>query len=65
MIIIVALLVLALDQISKYWIVNHHLIGQLGYSGSLFDLDALRAFLTRRSGASATERNGPSVCCSR
>ena len=47
MIIIVALLVLALDQISKYWIVNHHLIGQLGYTGSLFDLESLRAFLSQ------------------
>ena len=47
MIIIVALLVLALDQISKYWIVNHHLIGQLGYTGSLFDLESLRTFLSQ------------------
>lgn len=44
---LVALLVLALDQISKYWIVHWHVIGQLGYTGSLFDLDALRSFLTQ------------------
>lgn len=47
MILLVALVVLALDQISKYWIVHSHVIGQLGYSGSLFDLDALRTFLSQ------------------
>ena len=47
MIIITALLVLALDQFSKYWIVNYLVIGQLGYTGSLFDLASLRAFLAQ------------------
>ena len=42
-----ALIVLALDQISKYWIVNGFVIGKLGYTGSVFDLDALRAFLSQ------------------
>ena len=41
----VALAVLALDQISKYWIVSSHVIGTLGYDGSLYDLSALRSFL--------------------
>jgi signal peptidase II len=47
MIILIALLVTALDQISKYWIVQSHLIGTLGYTGSLFDLSELRAFLAQ------------------
>ena len=46
-ILLTALIVLALDQISKYWIVHAHVIGQLGYTGSLFDLDALRTFLAQ------------------
>jgi signal peptidase II len=46
-ILLTALIVLALDQISKYWIVHHHVIGQLGYTGSVFDLNALRAFLAQ------------------
>ncbi len=47
MIILIAILVLALDQISKYWIVQSHVIGTLGYTGSLFDLSELRAFLSQ------------------
>lgn len=46
-ILLTALIVLALDQISKYWIVHAHVIGQLGYTGSLYDLDALRTFLAQ------------------
>ena len=45
LIFLVAFFVLALDQISKYWIVSAHVIGTLGYTGSLYDLSALRAFL--------------------
>ena len=47
LIIWVALAVLALDQFSKYWIVSSHVVGSLGYSGSLFDLSALRSFLAQ------------------
>ena len=43
----IALIVLALDQFVKYWIVSAHVVGTLGYTGSLYDLDALRAFLTQ------------------
>lgn len=45
----VALAVLALDQFSKYWIVSSHVVGTLGYSGSLYDLSALRTFLSQSS----------------
>lgn len=60
MIILIALLVLALDQFSKYWIVQSHLIGSLGYSGSLFDLAELRAFLAQSEVAlnNAIPKNG-------
>ena len=50
----VALAVLALDQFSKYWIVSSHVIGTLGYSGSLYDLSALRTFLSQ---SAVVERN--------
>lgn len=50
----VALAVLALDQFSKYWIVSSHVVGTLGYSGSLYDLSALRTFLSQ---SSVVERN--------
>ena len=43
----VAFAVLALDQISKYWIVSSHVVGTLGYDGSLYDLSALRSFLSQ------------------
>ena len=42
---LVAVIVLVLDQVSKYWIVNGFVVKELGYAGSLFDLNALRAFL--------------------
>lgn len=43
----VAFAVLALDQISKYWIVSSHVVGTLGYDGSLYDIYALRTFLSQ------------------
>ena len=46
-ILIIALLVLALDQASKYWIMSYHVVGQLGYTGAWNDLDALRSFLSQ------------------
>ena len=42
---LIALIVLVLDQVSKYWIVNGFVVKELGYTGSMFDLNALRAFL--------------------
>lgn len=47
LIFVIAAVVLAMDQISKYWIVSSHVIGTLGYSGSLYDLSALRSFLSQ------------------
>ena len=47
LIIWVAFAVLALDQISKYWIVSSHVVGTLGYDGSLYDISALRTFLSQ------------------
>lgn len=44
-IIIIALLVLALDQASKFWIMSSHVVGKLGYTGAWSDLGALRVFL--------------------
>lgn len=43
----IAFAVLALDQISKYWIVSSHVIDTLGYTGSLYDVSSLRAFLSQ------------------
>ena len=43
----IAFAILALDQISKYWIVSSHVVGTLGYDGSLYDLSALRTFLSQ------------------
>lgn len=44
---LVALIVLALDQASKYWIMQWHVTGQLGYTGAWSDLASLRAFLAQ------------------
>ena len=46
-ILITALIVLALDQISKYWIMIRHVAGTLGYTGAWTDLNALKAFLAQ------------------
>ena len=43
----IAFAVLALDQISKYWIVSSHVIDTLGYTGSLYDVSSLRVFLSQ------------------
>ena len=48
----VALFVLAVDQFSKYWIMYAHVAGALGYTGSWYDVSALRTFL----GQSAVEQ---------
>ena len=47
MIVFVALLILALDQVSKYWIMQEHVVKTLGYTGAWSDLDNLRAFLAQ------------------
>ena len=62
----VAFAVLALDQISKYWIVSSHVVGTLGYSGSLYDLSALRAFLSQSTVAqqNAIPQNGTFIVLS-
>lgn len=44
---IIALIVIALDQGSKYWIMFRHVVGTLGYTGSWSDLNALRTFLSQ------------------
>ncbi len=51
-ILIITLLTLALDQISKVWMFQGFVVGTLGYSGSATDLASLKAFL-----ASAGVRN--------
>ena len=62
----VALAVLALDQISKYWIVSSHVVGTLGYTGSLYDLAALRTFLSQPTVVqqNAIPRNGTFIVLS-
>ena len=46
LIFLTALIVLFIDQFSKYWIMSSHVAGTLGYTGSWYDVSALRAFLT-------------------
>lgn len=62
----VALAVLALDQFSKYWIVSKHVVGTLGYSGSLYDLSALRTFLSQSAveAQNAIPKNGTFIVLS-
>lgn len=47
--ILVAIAVIVIDQFSKYLFVQLHVVGSLGYSGSMTDLDALRSFLAHPS----------------
>lgn len=62
----IAFAVLALDQVSKYWIVSSHVVGTLGYSGSLYDLSALRTFLSQSTIAqqNAIPQNGKFIVLS-
>lgn len=62
----VALAVLAADQFLKYWIMSAHVVGTLGYSGSWFDLTALRSFLSRADVGLLNEipRNGKFIVLS-
>ena len=43
LIFLTALIVLFIDQFSKYWIMSSHVAGTLGYTGSWYDVSALRA----------------------
>lgn len=54
LILLVMLVVLALDQGSKYWIMHAHVAGTLGYTGAWNDLTSLRAFL---SGSEVAAKN--------
>ena len=53
-----ALIVLALDQASKYAIFNGFVVNTLGYSGSATDLNALKAFLSTVSDKNSIPANG-------
>ena len=44
---LIALLVIALDQASTYWIMSWHVVDRLGYTGAWSDLESLRAFLAQ------------------
>ncbi|MBQ1821306.1 MAG: signal peptidase II [Clostridia bacterium] len=62
----VAIVVLALDQFLKYWIMSSHVVGTLGYTGSWYDLSALRTFLSNSvvSQQNAIPQNGTFVVLS-
>lgn len=66
LIIFIAIIVLAIDQFSKYWIMNAHVVGTLGYSGSWYDLSALRSFLSNTAIAeqNAIPQNGTFIVLS-
>ena len=61
-----ALIVLFLDQFSKYWIMSSHVVGTLGYTGSWYDINALRSFLAQGTVAqqNAIPRNGTFIVLS-
>ncbi len=61
-----ALIVLFLDQFSKYWIMSSHVVGTLGYTGSWYDISALRSFLAQGTVAqqNAIPRNGTFIVLS-
>ncbi len=62
----VALIVLAIDQFSKYWIMSAQVVGKLGYSGSWYDLSGLRSFLSQSAvaEANAIPQNGKFIVLS-
>ncbi len=62
----IAFLVLAVDQFSKYWIMYAHVAGTLGYTGSFYDLSALRTFLGQSAVAelNAIPQNGTFIVLS-
>ncbi len=66
LIISIAIIVLAIDQLSKYWIMNSHVVGTLGYTGSWYDLSALRSFLSNTAIAeqNAIPQNGTFIVLS-
>ncbi len=53
-----ALIVIALDQASKYAIYYGHVVGTLGYTGSQYDLSGLKSFLAAVSSENLIPREG-------
>lgn len=58
LILITALIVLALDQISKYAIYNAFVVDTLGYTGAATDLNALKSFLGTVASRNAIPADG-------
>lgn len=54
----ITLLVIALDQISKIWIYRGFVVNTLGYSGAATDLSALKAFLAGAASRNSIPTNG-------
>lgn len=57
LIILVSLIVLAIDQILKYWIMYAHVVGTLGYTGAWNDVANLRSFLIAADAQNAIPQN--------
>lgn len=63
-ILIISLLVIALDQISKIWIYQGFVVKTLGYSGAAADLSALKAFLAGAAGRNSIPADGQFIVLS-
>lgn len=63
-ILIVTLLVLALDQISKVWFYQGFVVGTLGYSGAASDLSALKSFLAGTAARNSIPADGQFIVLS-
>lgn len=63
-VLIVTLLVLALDQISKIWIYQGFVVGTLGYTGAAADLTALKSFLSSVAGRNSIPEGGKFIVLS-
>ncbi len=63
-ILILAVVVVALDMISKYWITYGFVGGSLGYDGSWFDLASLKSFLAGVEGSNQIPKDGNFVVLS-
>lgn len=57
-IILMSLIVVILDQISKYWIYYGHVVGTLGYTGAATDLAGLKSFLASAAARNSIPANG-------
>ena len=62
--ILTSLIVIILDQVSKYWIYYGHVVGTLGYAGSPTDLAALKSFLASAAGRNSIPANGQFIVLS-